>query len=938
MNLVPYNIAALAETDVIGGGKNIMANAAVNIVSNTGGSAQIFADSAGLSLISLPTTTDSHGELIFYTTPGNYTLSIAGKSYDVVISDLMLTALSWADISNVKVSSSGQLLNLIKHTSSDFGGGQLISKAGSVADDGGTRKNSASSGLFFERIDLSKITVQMFGIVGSGDETAKISTIESSAYAYIDLCGLTVTITTPPYLLTKSYFNGKLVGSNQIIYKNEVITRPEYLDQTSGTKCHVLSWVGKKILWNGTSIPAYGGLGSYVYGQPMPGNSYPFLFGQAMGCSVKNYAWATSYAHFDKSENPFSGIPAKGLSMTEDDRAALLALHGAGSIYSDTVDPSGITKPSEMTADFRLKAQFVAGQIDVVVLDHNHNDQSQLPGTLTPESRTITAISKGATTSITVSAIGTIAVGDGVALDTIVGIPKLNYAAARVQTVVGNVVTINIDSSGFAGSFTSGTVKKLDRSTIYGSWEFLIYYIKNMSLRYNTGVVDIILNGAPSNFTNNTNTPEIYSISRYIKDVADKWNLSYFDVATALNIQAVDHIYYLPDLVHPSTLETRKAFAAHWVEWASGGKSLKKDDAYYLPSGAYSFAEQRAPLYSKFTNGFTTAQRYIGAASTLYTDAFASLASWTVTGPATGTVVAAPWGAGNAVRFPVTPANASGYIKRASTYVDGIDITFDFYMSSVALVTGSTIGIVNILTLGGASGTHYTLDLIVTASSATFRVSYYTSNGGVGFTSFLTVGTVVAGVKRTIQIQAIRASGSDTGAILLYLDGSTTPVTAPYITSDAAKSPDTDLLLGPSFNSTGATFDMYIGNVTSKTMGIKPIVQDWTAYTPTVTSGSGTLTSVSATGRYISNGVKCEGSAIITITTNGTGAAFISFTLPITSGANCRAASVGWNQGTGTTLAIEISGNAATGVVVQMAGGYPGASGYVLNVSFSYEI
>ncbi|MET0356203.1 MAG: hypothetical protein ABW044_05455, partial [Cellvibrio sp.] len=777
-----------------------------------------------------------------------------------------------------------------------------------------------------------------WGVIGSGDETAKIALIESSAYFYIDLGGMNITISTPPYLLTKSYFNGKLTGNSSIIYKNEVSTRPEYLDQTSGTKSHSLSWAGKNLLWNGTSIPAYGGLGSYVYGQPMPGDSYPFLFGQALGCSVKNYAWATSYAHFDKAANAFTGTPVKGLSMTEDDRAALLALYGAGSDYSDTVDPSGITKPSEMTADFRIKAHFVAGTINTVILDHNHNDQAQLPGTLSPESRTITGITKGATTTITLSAIGTIAVGDGIALSSNVGISKLNYAAARVQTVVGNVITINIDSSGFAGSFTSGSVNKLDRSTIYGSWEFLICYIKNMSLRYNAGAVDIVLNGAPSNFTNNTNTPEIYSISRYIKDVADKWSLAYFDIATALNIQAVDHIYYLPDLVHPSTLETRKLIAAYWVEWAVGGKTLKKDDAYYLPSGAYTFTDNRYPIYSKFSNGFSTAARYIAAPTTLYTDAFASLASWTVTGPATGTVVAAPWGAGNAVRFPVTGANTTGYIKRVSTYLDGVDITFDFYLSSTALVSGSTIGIVNLLTIGGATGTHYTLDLIVTASSCQLRVSYYTSNGGVGYTSFLTVGTIVAGVKRTVNIQAIRASGSDTGSILLYLDGATTPVATPYITSDAAKSPDTDLLLGPAFNNTGATFDLYIGNVTAKTMAIKPIVSDWTAYTPTVTSGSGTLTTVSATGRYISNGVKCEGSAIITITTNGTGAAFLSFTLPITSGASCRAASVGWNQGTGSTLAIEITGNATTGVVVQMAGGYPGASGYVLNVTFSYEI
>lgn len=53
----------------------------------------------------------------------------------------------------------------------------------------------------------------------------------------------------------------------------------------------------------------------------------------------------------------------------------------------------------------------------------------------------------------------------------------------------------------------------------------------------------------------------------------------------------------------------------------------------------------------------------------------------------------------------------------------------------------------------------------------------------------------------------------------------------------------------------------------------------WTSYTPTVTAGAGTFTSISATGKYMVAFGICHFQVVITVTTKGTGS-YPNFTLP----------------------------------------------------------
>lgn len=109
------------------------------------------------------------------------------------------------------------------------------------------------------------------------------------------------------------------------------------------------------------------------------------------------------------------------------------------------------------------------------------------------------------------------------------------------------------------------------------------------------------------------------------------------------------------------------------------------------------------------------------------------------------------------------------------------------------------------------------------------------------------------------------------------------------------------------------------------------------AYTPIITAGSGSFTTVSATGQFSFNGGTCYVRVIITITNKGTASGGLVFTIPIN------------NSGAGNILAGRE--NAATGKMLQglynaadkfTIFDYTGAAmivdGYVLQCSGTYSV
>lgn len=109
----------------------------------------------------------------------------------------------------------------------------------------------------------------------------------------------------------------------------------------------------------------------------------------------------------------------------------------------------------------------------------------------------------------------------------------------------------------------------------------------------------------------------------------------------------------------------------------------------------------------------------------------------------------------------------------------------------------------------------------------------------------------------------------------------------------------------------------------------------WTAYTPTVTAVSGTFTTVSAAARYKRIGKLCTVHFIIVITSNGTAGSGVYFTFPFTGGSNCQGV---FRETQATGNCGIVSDNGTQGLLRTFTNGYPGASGYTLSGSITYEV
>jgi hypothetical protein len=109
----------------------------------------------------------------------------------------------------------------------------------------------------------------------------------------------------------------------------------------------------------------------------------------------------------------------------------------------------------------------------------------------------------------------------------------------------------------------------------------------------------------------------------------------------------------------------------------------------------------------------------------------------------------------------------------------------------------------------------------------------------------------------------------------------------------------------------------------------------WTSYTPTITAGGGSFTTVSATGRYKTLGKTVFVEIKITITTNGSAASFITATLPFGAVTSDLYALGGFQQD-GFLIAGTCKAG-ATANILKYDGTYPGADGKSMWLSGIYE-
>ena len=108
-------------------------------------------------------------------------------------------------------------------------------------------------------------------------------------------------------------------------------------------------------------------------------------------------------------------------------------------------------------------------------------------------------------------------------------------------------------------------------------------------------------------------------------------------------------------------------------------------------------------------------------------------------------------------------------------------------------------------------------------------------------------------------------------------------------------------------------------------------------FTPTITAGTGTLTTVSATGAYTKVGRLVTAVFDIIITNNGTGAAYIAATLPFTGTSDIYYGTGRETVAVGFALTGSVSGS--TVILVKTSDDtYPAANGYRLKFSATYSV
>jgi hypothetical protein len=108
----------------------------------------------------------------------------------------------------------------------------------------------------------------------------------------------------------------------------------------------------------------------------------------------------------------------------------------------------------------------------------------------------------------------------------------------------------------------------------------------------------------------------------------------------------------------------------------------------------------------------------------------------------------------------------------------------------------------------------------------------------------------------------------------------------------------------------------------------------WTAYTPSVGVGSGSLTSYTVTGAYKQIGKTVHARVKLVITTNGTAGSYLFVTLPSTPVGDGAAIGVATP---GVPVTAELTAASSLVFVRNTSAAYPGADGTTIKLSLTYE-
>jgi hypothetical protein len=204
-----------------------------------------------------------------------------------------------------------------------------------------------------------------------------------------------------------------------------------------------------------------------------------------------------------------------------------------------------------------------------------------------------------------------------------------------------------------------------------------------------------------------------------------------------------------------------------------------------------------------------------------------------------------------------------------------------------------------------------------------------------------------AGVTRASGFDAFSATPSSANLAALVTDetgsGALVFATSPTLVTPILGTPTSGNLANCTFptlnqNTTGTASNV-TGVVAVANGGTGDTGTAWSTYTPTVTPSSGSFTTVSATGRYKQLGKTLFLNIVITITTNGTAAGFITTTMPTGITPADYPTLTGQERAiAGFLLRSRATPSSGSIEIWKHDNSYPGGDGHVLTLSGVIEI
>lgn len=285
---------------------------------------------------------------------------------------------------------------------------------------------------------------------------------------------------------------------------------------------------------------------------------------------------------------------------------------------------------------------------------------------------------------------------------------------------------------------------------------------------------------------------------------------------------------------------------------------------------------------------------------------------------------------------------------------------------SDTLATGSSIVHLDGTWVAAAAQDGILIDASV-AMTVAFTGGILKNNGRDGIRNASTSSTIVASPARCTSNAGYGINSTASNANI-YVDGA-----AGYWASNSSGNVNANVvisaLIGPSGALTHGGINIFqntngvriLDTNSTHTLGFKPgsnlaadrdltiktgdsdrtlELDTWTSFTPTITSGSGTLTSVSAVGGWQRIGMTIHVRVAITITTNGTAATDLRFSLPTASAGNVSGVGgggAGRDNSTGPMLQCFIPASASIAVLNTYDNSYPGADGRSILAWATYE-